>query len=115
MKPRNLLKKQQKEDIFKNLYGLSDGMEMALDAFKSKIFPMNKIKDIGFSNFDHSNLIILTPKQMRQRLPIALAEVNAGNTSENLLNKIRQIIYFIYPVKEITKKVYDNIMDLIKV
>ena len=36
---------------------------------------------------------ILSPKQMLQRLPIALAQVKAGNISENLLNKIKQIIY----------------------
>ena len=36
---------------------------------------------------------ILTPKQMLQRLPIALAQVKAGNTSGNLLNEIRKIIY----------------------
>ena len=38
-------------------------------------------------------LKILTLKQMVQRLPIALAQVKAGNISENLLNEIRQIIY----------------------
>ena len=38
-------------------------------------------------------LKILTPKQMIQRLPIALAQVKAGNNSENLLNEIRQIFY----------------------
>ena len=37
---------------------------------------------------------ILTPKQLRQRLPIALAQVKTGNSSENLLNEIRQIVYF---------------------
>ena len=47
-------------------------------------------------------------------LPIALAQVKAGNTSENLLNEIRQIIYSLYPEKEITKKVYNNILDSIK-
>ena len=41
----------------------------------------------------HSNLKILSPKQMLQRLPIALEQVKAGNTSENLLNEIRQFIY----------------------
>ena len=41
-------------------------------------------------------LIILTPKQMLQRLPIAFAQVKAGNTYENLLNEIRQIIYYLY-------------------
>ena len=39
-------------------------------------------------------LKILTPKQMLQRLSIALAQVKAGNTSENVLNKIRKTIYF---------------------
>ena len=39
---------------------------------------------------------ILTPKQMLQRLRIALAQVKAGNSSENLLNEIRQIVYSFY-------------------
>ena len=47
---------------------------------------------------------ILTPKQMLQRLPIALAQVKSGNASENLLNEIRQIIYSLYREKEVTKK-----------
>ena len=47
-------------------------------------------------------------------LNIALARVKAGNTSENLLNEIRQIIHFLYRAKENTKKVYDNIMNSIK-
>ena len=38
----------------------------------------------------------LTPKQMLQRLPIALAQARAGNTLENLLNEIRQIRYSLY-------------------
>ena len=50
---------------------------------------------------------------MHQRLPIALAQVKKGNTSENLLNEIRQIIYSMCQEKEITKKVYNNIMNLI--
>ena len=52
---------------------------------------------------------------MLQRLLIALAQVKAGNTSENLLNEIRQIIYSLYWAKEITKKVYNNIMNSIEV
>ena len=51
---------------------------------------------------------------MLQRLPIALAQVKAGKTSENLLNEIRQIIYSLYWAKEITKTVYKNIIDSIK-
>ena len=49
-----------------------------------------------------------------QRLPIPPTQVKAGNTSENLLNKIRQIIYFLFWEKEITKKLYNNIMSSIK-
>ena len=48
---------------------------------------------------------ILTPKQMLQRLPIALAQVKAGNNLERLLNEIRQIFYSLYQSKQITKKV----------
>ena len=50
---------------------------------------------------------------MLQRLPIANAQLN---TSENLLNEIRQIIYFLYREKEVTEKVYNkfNIMNSIK-
>ena len=49
-------------------------------------------------------LKILTPKQMLQRLPIALAQVKAGNNSESLLNEIRQIVYSLYQSKQVTKK-----------
>ena len=41
-------------------------------------------------------LKILTPNQMLKRLPKALAQVKAGNNSESLLNKIRQIVYSLY-------------------
>ena len=47
---------------------------------------------------------------MLQRLLIDLAQVNAGNNSESLLNEIRQIVYSLYQLKEITKKVYNNII-----
>ena len=47
---------------------------------------------------------------MLQRLPIALAQVKAGNNSKNLLNEMRQIIYSLYQAKEITEKVYNNLM-----
>ena len=51
---------------------------------------------------------------MLQKLPIALAQVKAGNNSESLLNEIRQIIYSLYQLKEITKKVYNNIIKPIQ-
>ena len=60
-----------------------------------------------------TGLKILTPKQMLQRLPITLAQVKAGNNSENLLNEIRQIVYSLYQSKQITKKVYNHIIESI--
>ena len=47
---------------------------------------------------------------MFQRLIMAVEQVKAGKTSENLLNEIRQIIYSVYRIKEITEKVYNTIM-----
>ena len=60
-----------------------------------------------------TGLKVLTPKQMLQRLPIALGQVQAGNNSQNLLNEIRQIVYSLYQSNEITKKVYNNIIKLL--
>ena len=51
---------------------------------------------------------------MLQRLSIVLTLVKAGNTSENLLNQIRQMIYFLYQANEITKKVYNSLMNSMK-
>ena len=115
VKPKSLEKKLQKEDVLASLYYLFEGREKVLDAFESKIFP-TKIEGIGFPDkvFDYSNVKILTPKQMLRQLPIAPAQVKGGNTSENSLNEISQIIYSLYRAKEITKKVYNNIMNLIK-
>ena len=78
---------------------------MVLDAaYKSK---QNKTEGKG--------LKILTPKQILQRLPIALVQLKAGNNSESLLNEIRQIVYYLYQSKQITKKVYNNIIKSINV
>ena len=82
---------------------------MVLNGFKSKIF-LTKSKGSDILNIDYSKLKILTPKQMLQILPIALAQVKAGNNSENLLNEIKKIVYSLYQSKEITKKVYNNII-----
>ena len=61
-----------------------------------------------------AGLKILIPKQMLQRLPIALAKVKVGNNSESLLNEIMQIVYSLYQSKEITKKVENNLIKPIQ-
>ena len=57
---------------------------------------------------------ILTSNQILKILPIALAQIKAGNNSKGLSNEIRQILYSLYQSKEITKKVYNNIIKSIK-
>ena len=59
-------------------------------------------------------LKIITPKQMLERLPIALAEVKAVNNSERLLNEIRQNVYSLYQSKQISKKIYNHIIESIQ-
>ena len=57
---------------------------------------------------------VLTTKQMLQRLPISLAQLKAGNDSKSLLNEIRQIVYSLYQSKQITKKIYNNMIKSIQ-
>ena len=73
-----------------------------------KFYDSSMISEAKYRATKGTGLKILTPKQMLQRLPIALAQVKAGNNSESLLNEIRQIVYSLYEFKQITKKVYNN-------
>lgn len=59
--------------------------------------------------FKGEGIKVIPVKQLLQRLPIELAQFQAGNTSENLLNQIRQIIYLLYQEKQFSKKVYNNL------
>ena len=72
------------------------------------------VSESKYKSIHGEELKILTPKQMLQRLPIALTQLKAGNTSENFLNEIHQIIYSLYQANEITKIVYNIIMNSIK-
>ena len=108
-KPRNPEQKKLRSDVLNSMTGLVNGREMILTAFKSGIFQVSKESQEG------KGLKILTPNQMLKRLPIALAQAKAGNNSESLLNEIRQIVYSLYQSKGITKKVYNNIINSIKV
>ena len=59
-------------------------------------------------------LKILIPKQMLQRLPIALAQVKADNISESLPTVIRQVISSLYQEKQITKNIMNSIKDIVQ-
>ena len=56
---------------------------------------------------------ILPPNQMLNRLPILLAQLNAGNNSEKLKNEIRQLLYPLYGSKKLTKSIYKSFIDII--
>ena len=71
-------------------------------------------KEMAVEEQDGTGFEILIPKQMLQRLPVVLAQVKAGNNSESLLNEIRQIVYSLYQLKQITKKVYNEIIESIQ-
>ena len=60
-----------------------------------------------------SGLKILTPNQMLSRLPIALAQLKAGNNSEKLKSEIRQLLYSLYRSKKLTKQLYKSLIDII--
>ena len=106
-KPQN--PEQKKSDVLNSVGALAKGREVMFNASRSGIFHRLEYSQEG------EGLKILTPNQMLKRLPIALAQVKAGNNSESLLNEIRQIVYSLYRSKEITKKVYNNIINSIKV
>ena len=94
-----------RSDVLNSVTGLVNGREIVLTAFKRGIFQVSKESQEG------KGLKILTPNQMLKRLAIVLALVKAGNNSESSLNEIRQIVYSLYRSKEITKKVYNNIIN----
>ena len=50
---------------------------------------------------------------MLSRLPISLAQLEAGNNSEKLKTEIRQLLYYLYRSKYMTKQVYNNLIEYI--
>ena len=133
---RNVKKKKKNSEIFIKYFGCQNPSFLAEDLFNDNqdrniqivnqtINSINELKNSiikkEISENENRNKIIdiglkiLTPKEMLQRLPIALAQVKAGKNSKDLLNEIRQIAYYLYESKEITKKVYNNIIKSIQI
>ena len=109
-------KTPEQKEVINDLEKLYNSIEEVINFFR------DYIEILSDSNYDakqnetkEKGLKILTPKQMLQRFSIALAQVKAGNNSESLLNEIRQIVYSLYQSKQITKKVYNNIIKSINV
>ena len=110
-------KKYEQEEVIANLdkfyhsrEEVINFLETILKCYLILVTKQTKMKQ----KKDVKGLKILTPKQMLQRLPIALAQVKTANNSESSLNEIRQIAYSLYQSKKITKKVYNNIIKSIQ-
>ena len=65
-------------------------------------------------NYEGKGLKILSKQQMLSRLPISLAQIQAGNNSKSLKNELRQLIYSLYRSKVLTKTVYNNLIKAIR-
>ena len=74
---------------------------------------VKRIYEFNELNQSEEGLKILTPSQMLNRLPIALAQLNALNNSKKLKNEIRQILYSLYRSKKLTKQIYKSLVDII--
>ena len=72
------------------------------------ILEFNQLNQLG------QGLKILTPNQMLSRLPISLAQLKAGNNSEKLKNKIRQLLYSLHKSEKLIKEIYKSLVDVIK-
>ena len=100
-------KSKEQENTLYNIEMLYKARNEAIKFYDDYSLMMSEAK---VKELKGTGLKTLTPKQMLQRLPIALAQAKAGNN----LNEIRQIAYSLYQSKQITKKVYNNIIKSIQ-
>ena len=97
-KPLDPMLKKLTEDVLARVLSLLKGREVVYNAFESRIFQKLEESQEG------EGLKILTPNQRLKILPIALAQIKAGNNSESLLNEIMQIVYLCIDQKKLLKK-----------
>ena len=85
-------KSPEQTKTINNIENLYNSTEKVVQMFND--YAKNMSRNV-YESRQGERLKILTPKQMLQRLPIALAQIKAGNNSESLLNEIRKIVYSI--------------------
>ena len=106
------IRSEKQQNTIDNIENLYNSREEVIKLFSD--YARNVSRNIYDSKQKRTGLEILIPKQILQRLPKTLAQIKADNSSQSLLNEIRQIVYSLYQSKEITKKVYNNILKSIK-
>ena len=107
--PKHRSKDQLK--AIKNVKNLYNSRDKVIKLYKGYAKIISKAM---YKTKQGTGLKILAPKQMLQRLPIALAQVKSGNKSVNLLNEIPQIVCSLYQSKKITKVINYNIIESIQ-
>ena len=108
--PKKRSEKQQ--ETIDNIENLYKSRQEVVNMFNN--YAKNVSKSIHKAKHERKGLKILAPNLMFKRLPISLAQIKAGNNSESLLNEIKQIVYYLYRSKKITKMLYNNIINSIK-
>ena len=94
-------KTTEQKEVINNLEKLFNSREEVINFFRDYTEILSDANyDAKQNKTTGKGLKILTPKQMIQRLAIALVQVKAGNNSESLLNEIRQIAYSLYQSKK---------------
>ena len=98
-------KTTEQKGVINNLKTFYNSREEIINVFRDYIEMLSDANyDAKQNKTEGTRLKVLTPKQMLQRLSIALSKVKAGNNSESLLNKIGKIICSLYQSKQMTKK-----------
>ena len=100
------------KDLKEEIKKISEA-EIEIEDPESIVKIVEEIFNFNKQNQQEQGLKILTPNQMLSRLPISLAQLKAGNNSEKLKNEIRQLLYSLYRSKNMTKQVYNNLMNYI--
>ena len=100
------------KDIKEEIKKMSDA-EIEIEDPELIVDIVEEVLKFNEQNQQGKSLKILTPNQMLSRLPITLAQLKAGNNSEKLKNEIRQSLYSLYHSKNMTKQVYNNLINYI--
>ena len=100
------------KDLKEEIKKMSEA-EIEIENPESMVKIVETILNFSEQNQQGKGLNILTPQQMLSRLPIALAQLKVGNNSEKFKNEIRQLLYLLYHSKNMTKRVYNNLINYI--
>ena len=109
----DITEKKRINNVIKSIEFVLDNVAFSKNVSYSDIDSKQDPSDSEFSDTEESGLKILTPNQMLSRLPITLAQLNAGNNSEKLKNEIRKLLCFLYRSKKLTKQLYKSLVEII--